>query len=100
MKNLYLDDIRPIPEGFDGVRSFEEFVSYITENGLPDYISFDHDLGEGKSGYDCAKWLVEYCLDHELDMPEFNVHSQNPVGRENIEGLLGGFEKSIKKMQT
>ena len=100
MNNLYLDDLRPIPEGFDGVRSFDEFVSYITENGLPDYISFDHDLGEGKSGYDCAKWLVDYCLDHKLDMPGFSVHSQNPVGRENIEGLLVSYKRYLTHSQV
>jgi len=96
LKKLYLDDLRPIPDGYDGVRSFEEFVEYITTNGLSDFISFDHDLGEGKSGFDCAKWLVEYCLVHDRDIPDFSVHSQNPVGKENIEGLLEGFVRYRK----
>lgn len=36
---LYLDDLRPIPEGHIGVRSYTEFITYITDNGLPDFIS-------------------------------------------------------------
>lgn len=95
--NLYLDDLRPTPEGFDRVYSYEEFVAFILQNGLPDFISFDHDLGEGKSGFDCAKWLVGYCLDNDLKLPEFLVHSQNPVGKENIDGLFSNFSKFINK---
>ena len=88
---LYLDDLRPTPEGFDRVYSYEEFVAYLERKGLPDFISFDHDLGEDFSGYDCAKYLVEYCLAHQLPLLDYQVHSQNPVGKENIERLLENF---------
>ena len=88
---LYLDDLRPTPEGFDRVYSYEEFVAYLERKGLPNFISFDHDLGEDLSGYDCAKYLVEYCLVHQLPLPNYQVHSQNPVGKENIERLLENF---------
>ncbi|MDN3674295.1 hypothetical protein QWY99_14625 [Flavobacterium branchiarum] len=96
MKKLYLDDLRPIPEGHIGVSSYTEFVTYITDSGLPDFISFDHDLGLEESGYDCAKWLVNYCLDNNFRLPKFDVHSQNPVGKENILSLLQNFKKNIK----
>lgn len=93
MKKLYLDDLRPTPTGFERVYAYEEFVKFILDNGLPDFISYDHDLGEGKTGYDCAKWLVDYCLENNLSLPEYAVHSQNPVGKENILTLLSNFEK-------
>ena len=89
---LYLDDLRPTPKGFDRVYSYEEFVPYLERKGLPDFISFDHDLGEDLSGYDCAKYLVAYCLEHQRSLPDYQVHSQNPVGRENIERLLENFK--------
>lgn len=92
---LYLDDLRPIPKGYIGIRSYAKFVTYITQNGLPDFISFDHDLGLEESGFDCAKWLVNYCLDHQCQLPQFAVHSQNPVGKENILGLLNNFKRRI-----
>lgn len=91
--NLYLDDLRPTPENFQRVYDYDEFVHFIAENGVPDSISFDHDLGEGKTGFDCAKFLVEYCLDHDIKKINFQVHSQNPVGKENIEYLLNNFNK-------
>ena len=95
MKKLYLDDLRVTPEGFDRVYNYADFVEYITQNGLPDFISFDHDLGEDESGYDCAKYLVEYCIEHNLQLPKFSVHSQNPVDKENIERLLNNFSANF-----
>ncbi|MCB2378548.1 hypothetical protein LGH70_13190 [Hymenobacter sp. BT635] len=100
---LYLDDIRtPKGEGWQVVRSFDEFVATINQRGLPQEISFDHDLGwddehdcEMKSGYDCAKWLVE----NDLVIENFNVHSANPVGAENIKRLLQNFLKFKKGLQ-
>lgn len=80
------------------VKTQSEFESYITENGLPDFISFDNDLGIGcGEGYDCAKFLVNYCLDNELELPGWFVHSANPVAKENIETLLYNFEDRNKK---
>lgn len=56
------------------------------------FVSFDHDLGEGKeTGKDFANWLVERDLDQPGFIPSdfsFYVHSQNPVGRDNINNLL------------
>lgn len=100
MKRLYLTS-KPNPpqEDWDIVHNFDEFVFYIETNGLPDKISFGHDLGENndnkKSGYDCAKWLCEYCWFNGLPFPHWDVHSSNPVGRYNIIQLLEGFERKL-----
>lgn len=40
--------------------------------------------GESKSGYDVAKYIVE----HKINIGSFRVHSQNPVGKFNIEQLM------------
>lgn len=48
---------------------------------------------EEKTGYDAAKWLVEYCIDNNLKLPLYNIQSANFVGKENIRGLLEGFRK-------
>jgi hypothetical protein len=117
-KLLFLDDIRYPIEAYHYtkqdiflrndwhiVRSYKQFISWILEKGLPEMISFDHDLADEdylkkdsldlteKTGYDCAKWLIEYCMDNELDLPKFYSHSMNPVGKENILNLLENFKK-------
>ena len=42
------------------------------------------DYGPEKTGFDCAKWLVDFCHSTEQKFPAFNVHSLNPVGKERI----------------
>ena len=115
MKTLiWLDDIRN-PFVYDGwliqyapdyaygdgrviwVKSYLEFTDWITQNGLPDKIAFDHDLGIGKTGKDCANWLVGYCMDNDKFIPDYVIQSANPVGKENIDGLLSRFEKFTLK---
>ena len=81
---------------FDVVRSYQEFVEYITKNGLPDFISFDNDLGLDKNGmlapdgYAAVKWLV-YESNLDLRNLKFHVHSANPVASEQIKGLLTNY---------
>lgn len=85
-RRLFLDDVRDPPDdSWAVVRSYEEFVDYIETNGVPDLISFDHDLGDGvPTGMDCAKFLV----DNQLLVKGFQVHSANTPGRKNIKSLL------------
>lgn len=79
------------------VTTYHEFVDWINKKGLPTEIGFDHDLGDNsKSGMDAAKWLVDYCMDNDVDIPEYFIQSANPVGRENIEGLLENFKNYRK----
>lgn len=108
-KKLFLDDIRTIDMVYDAsleiefdiVRTYDDFVDYIKTNGLPDYISFDNDLGLDGSGeiapdgYAAAKWLV---YESGLDLRElrFYVHSANPVAAKQIEGLLTNYITFLK----
>lgn len=95
MKKLFLDDLRPAPnDSWDVVRSFDEFKAYIIKHGVPDIISFDHDLGLGPNGYDCVKWLIE----KNYKIKEFHAHSMNPVGRENIIKLLTWWKEICNKV--
>lgn len=77
------------------VKDYEEFTKYIIKNGLPDAICFDHDLETEKTGYDCAKWLVEYHQNYGGEFPKFSSQSANPVGRENILNYLKNYLKNV-----
>jgi len=113
MYNLFLDDLRtPLGVSLYSsnpiykygkwviVRDYNSFVNTVMEKGLPELISFDHDLGDfdknnnEKTGYDCAKWLVEYCMDNNLDFPNYLVHSWNGVGLKNIVSYIENFKKT------
>lgn len=95
---MFLDDERmPTTDDYVVVRSFDEAVSYMNENGLPSFITFDHDLGSDfRNGFHVANWIVGYCLDNNIShLPNWEVHSQNPVGAENIRGLLNNAKDWI-----
>lgn len=103
--SLFLDDERFPPEfcpkgQWVTARTTMEACMIVKERGMPEFISFDHDLGESiPSGHDFTIWLVESHLDGDLTIPanfRFYVHSQNPVGKANIEGLLNQFLEHIR----
>ena len=48
------------------------------------FISFDHDLGNGLTGYNAAVYIAE----KKLQLDGFTVHSMNPTGRKNIFQVL------------
>ena len=101
MKKLYLDDIRvPKTEGWDIVRNYDEFVFWVRLHGVPDEVSFDHDLGEDteKTGLNVAKWLGQYCIEKNTPFPKWNVHSANPVGKANIEAYINNVIKHQNKL--
>jgi len=94
------------------VRNYDEFVKSIEERGVPNVISFDHDLADEhyglddyvwnneyqffteKTGYHCAKWFIEHCIDTKhLITSKVYIHSMNPAGAKNIESLFRTYEK-------
>lgn len=115
--HLFLDDERNpykvtwirLPDAvWEVVRSYDQFVEAINILGVPGFVSFDHDLadehyvkmltdhdadseidyGSEKTGYDCAKFLVDFCADNGHKFPEYAVHSMNPIGSERIRAYI------------
>lgn len=109
---LFLDDERyPSDNSWVIARNYHDAVWYVTNYGLPRYISFDHDLAFdhympviiGKpqefTGYDFAKWFANYVMDNDLTLPEkfdFYVHSMNPVGAKNIRDYMSQWLHNYK----
>lgn len=108
---LFIDDQRvPETEEWNVVRSFDEFKQYIEDYGVPDVISFDHDLQPEhttltykysyndlqkmyremtpKCGYHCAEFLIGYCDTFGVELPQCIIHSSNNIGRSNLYNLL------------
>ena len=99
---LFLDDERdPVGNRWTVCRSVGEAVAVCQVFKLPAYISFDHDLGPGPSpggfentGMGFAKWMIEQVLDDTMQLPtgfDYYVHSQNPVGADNIRNIMQRF---------
>jgi hypothetical protein len=97
------------------VRSYDEFVAKINEVGLENVqlVSLDHDLGDSamkewhtnvyhnykldydniteKTGYDCAKWLVEQWMEGKPVIKVY-THSANAIGSANIMGYINNYK--------
>ena len=122
---IYLDDIRtPNEERWIICRNYDEFVNKVNEIGLDNIenISLDHDLGETaireyfknvtnnyildyaniheKTGYDCAKWLVEKSIETGVNLPTILTHSANPIGSANIMGYINNYLKNKRLPQN
>ncbi len=137
---IYLDDVRtPVANDWVVVRNFEQFVKAVEKIGLDNIetISLDHDLGDSamweyhnnvsrnysldynnikeKTGYDCAKWLVNRFYEENPDwankdrsvkrakkmpFPTVYTHSANPIGSANIMGYINNFLMNEAKEQT
>ncbi len=102
---LFIDDEREPPD--DGgnwvvVRSSIEAIDWISANGIPSFISFDHDLGGLDTAMRVVRWMTNMVLDEELHFPpdfKYYIHSQNPIGAANIRGLLDGFLREIERLK-
>ena len=95
---IFLDDERDPVYPFDFIaRDYDSFTWFVSENRNITFISFDHDLGDCENGYDCVKWLVQFDIDNHFKILSeeftFYVHSQNPVGKKNIESYLSQYLK-------
>lgn len=84
--NLYVDDLRSTPPGFKIARTVEESINLIEKNQVH-ILSLDHDLGMDevgnlrKTGYDLVKYICEKGI---RPANKVFLHTDNPVGRENM----------------
>lgn len=101
---LFIDDERfPVYDDWIIARSFKEVKSLVEKMGMPNHISFDHDLGKDQpTGFDIAKWMCEVDMDKIHVFPSdftYYVHSQNPVGAKNIQSYLENYTR-IRNQRT
>jgi hypothetical protein len=125
--NLFLDDQRNPEDAYladshmyllqashatkwEVVRTYEEFVECINRRGIPDRVSFDHDLHfehiryfvehtmttgyieyanfTEKTGKHCADFLVNRVFEIDYPAPICYVHTANHIGRKEIRKSL------------
>lgn len=121
---IFLDDIR-VPEDVTWVkmpkhewlvvRNYNDFVQTVFSKGIPSFVAYDHDLADQhyqpiaalnqqnidyskyreKTGYECAKFLVDECMRKQVKHPRFVVHSMNPVGRKNIVSYINSYNNTF-----
>jgi hypothetical protein len=97
----FVEELVPNFKNYDWIiiRDYFEFTKYVDGNfqniGL---VSFDHDINSlDWNGKDAADYLLDVCMDNNIPLPDFIVHSMNPIGKENIIGLYKNYLDKVEK---
>ena len=101
---IWLDDERPIPNGWLGVKTPEMCIAIIEiafHNGeTVEILSLDHDLGlidpdtlQERTGYDVLLWLEKY---PKMMPKEVRIHSANPVAQRRMNLALDAIKRRNK----
>ena len=95
---LWIDDVRPAPEGYYWCRSVKEAINIIIyceatvewdmiDAHTIELIDVDHDAGDyAKDGGDYIKlldWLEETSRNYPI-----RIHSMNPIGVQNMRAII------------
>jgi len=90
---LFVDDLRDPPKGWVVARTSFEAINLLKSSQYIEAISLDHDLGGEDTAMRVAHKLIEMDMNEEIDISSINitVHSANPVGKANLEGLLKSY---------
>jgi hypothetical protein len=100
MINVYLDDVRAMPKGFDvNPKTAQECIKLLKKGNVK-LLSLDHDLGEEKNGtgYDVAVWIEEQAFKKKIKRIEWRIHSDNPVGIQNMKRAMQSADRFWDRM--
>lgn len=102
---LWLDDIRPAPEGYKWVKTVNEAKTHCcrslnsNKELLIEEFDLDHDAGDYEQDYiELLKWLEEKAyVENWIINSVFKIHSQNVVGRNNMNAIIerNGWKKGV-----
>lgn len=91
---LWIDDVRPAPEGYVWCQSVNETIRLIQgTNDVIEVIDIDHDAGD--YAYDGGDYIhildaIEFMVANKQikEVPMIHIHSMNIVGVENMKRII------------
>lgn len=95
--NIWVDDVRSTPMGWHRANSVNVAKELLMANADQDtevHISLDHDAGDyqqfGGDFIELVKWLEVLQHEYGADLTNwyFSIHTQNPVGADNIKSII------------
>lgn len=110
MWKLWLDDMRnpsvecPKESDFIWAHDCEQAKYYVKMWGPPSFMALDHDLGVTLKSHMMGSTRVETVMEflrwlsdkYPDSVPDYRVHSANPVGSSNIVSFMDSWKKSIQ----
>jgi hypothetical protein len=89
---LWIDDLRKPNQSWKWAKSSKEAIALLARRD-PKIISFDHDLGGDDDAMKVIRWIEIWAANKQMQKFEWQVHSMNPVGRENIKRAMQRIEE-------
>jgi hypothetical protein len=82
---VYLDDVRPEPEGWLRAYTYEQCVELL-ETGAVTHLDLDWNLGQGpeRTGLSVLEWLEDRVSVGRLRPPALTVHTADPRARREM----------------
>lgn len=115
---IFLDDIRSVEMSHNSkkglgeindfviIRNDKDFIDIVEKNfDEIELISFDHDLAcfnDNKefTGKTAADLIIQKCLDTNRKFPDWYVHSDNNIGKDNIIGTILNYIKRFDNVDV
>ncbi len=108
---LYIDDIRPAPEGWHQAKTVSAAIRFIAQFGEKiTEISIDHDISYAvevagiqrpfpspETFQPVAYFISIFYSARSVDSPKITIHSANPVGAKQIEMIFKDYSDILHK---
>lgn len=106
---LYIDDIRPAPEGWQQARTVTDAIKFLVMFAPQvEAISLDHDISyavevagtqrpfPSPENFSAVAYFISILYASVENKPKITIHTANPVGAIEIQAILVGFDTSIE----
>lgn len=85
---LWIDDVRPAPEGYVWIKSVNDTIKFINANiNDIELIDIDHDAGDYEFDGGDYIHILDYLEAMKLSYP-IHIHSMNVVGVRNMRRII------------
>lgn len=93
MINIFLDDLRETPDGFERTYNVADTIkSLVLNHNNVNILSLDNDLGENEvEGYKVLDWLEKEVFENgnvKFLPKTIRVHSANPVAAKRMKNII------------
>jgi hypothetical protein len=93
--HLFLDDERYPPSNCHQytmwAKNLDQAWWYVNRLGCPSFLYLDHDLGGTETS---MEFLKELQTKFPMTPPNYLIHSQNPIGSENMRSFMESWIKT------
>lgn len=90
---IYLGGVKLNKEHFISINSLEQLQLFVDLVSMPHKITFGIDSIGMPTAYECASWLIIYCIENQIKFPDYVINSGDKSDALQMDTLVGNFSK-------